>query len=51
MTKMTKAQAKRMLHAIDSKAKRLWTDLNVAMSTADVIAINKIVAKNLKRLG
>lgn len=59
MAHMTKAQARRMLKSIDSKAKRLWTvpQKNIAsttasvMSTPDVIAIEKIVARCLKRLG
>jgi len=49
---MTAAQAKRMLKAIDSKAKRLWSDVRwgQGISTPDMIAIEKIVNKNLKRL-
>ena len=52
MAKMTKAQAKRLLRAIDSKSKKLWFGLHMSsyISTADMIAIEKIVAKNLKRL-
>jgi hypothetical protein len=51
---LTKAQSKRMLKAIDSKAKRLWSNVNtrnITLSTADMIAIEKIVARSLKRLG
>lgn len=54
---MTKAQAKRLLRAIDSKSKKLWSPMTTNrvagtyMSTKDMIAIEKIVAKNLKRLG
>ena len=61
MARMTKAQAKRLLKAIDSKAHRLWDAssapgserMNIRgwLSTADMIAIEKIVRKNLKRLG
>jgi len=50
MAKMTKAQAKRLLQAIDSKAKKLWSINSIGFSTPDMIAIEKIVAKNLKRI-
>jgi len=50
MAKMTKAQAKRSLKSIDSKSKKLWASAD-PFSTADMIAIEKIVRKNLKRLG
>jgi len=61
MARLTKTQAKRMLKAIDSKSKRLWSAYGTPwvtgtaggglISTADMIAIEKIVARNLKRLG
>jgi len=58
MVRLTKAQAKRLLKAIDSKSKRLWSaqlstfyDSPLLFSTPDMIAIEKIVARNLKRLG
>jgi len=54
MPKMTKTQAKRLLKAIDSKSKRLWSALDptsIIFPTADMIAIEKIVKRNLKRLG
>tara|TARA_R110000824_G_scaffold289388_1_gene477973 strand:+ start:76 stop:237 length:162 start_codon:yes stop_codon:yes gene_type:complete len=52
MAKMTKAQAKRLLQAIDSKAKKLWAPNKdyTFMTTQDMIAIEKIIKKNLKRL-
>jgi len=52
MTKMTKAQAKRMLKSVDSKSKRLWSRVGgERMTTVDMIAIEKIVSRCLKRLG
>jgi len=56
MPKMTKAQAKRSLIAIDAKARRLWSTGAIAgypgwISGSDMMAIQKIVKKNLKRLG
>jgi hypothetical protein len=56
MAKITKAQARRLLNAIDSKAKRLWSDKRHSpgtgfFTTKDMIAIENIVARNLKRLG
>jgi len=54
MAKMTKAQAKRLLLAIDSKTKKIWLDwppsTRVIMGTKDMVAIEKIIQKNLKRL-
>jgi len=53
MARLTKTQAKRLLQAIDSKSKRVW-DSNLwpaIMPSADMLAIEKIVARNLKRLG
>jgi len=50
MAKMTKAQAKRLIKAIDSKSKKLWNNWE-GFTTPDMIAIEKIVRKNLKRLG
>ena len=47
-----------MLEAIDSKAKRLWGSSSTRsyadhslLNTADMISIQKIVARSLKRLG
>lgn len=58
MPHLTKAQAKRLLKAIDSKSKRLWSAqlgkgmwATTVFSTPDMIAIEKIVARNLKRIG
>lgn len=57
MPHLTKAQAKRLFKAIGSKSKRLWADQGAGFGpagffpTADMIAIEKIVARNLKRLG
>jgi hypothetical protein len=53
MPHLTKAQAKRMLKAIDSKSKRLWGagSSGPILTTPDMIAIEKIVARTLKRLG
>jgi len=52
MRQMTKAQAKRMLKSVDSKSKRLWSRAGgERMTTADMIAVEKIVARCLKRLG
>jgi hypothetical protein len=52
--RMTKAQARRLLEAIDSKTKKLWDISNHnrlgLMPTQDMIAIEKIIKKNLKRL-
>jgi len=50
MAKMTKAQAKRMLKSISSKANRLWFYESDIMSTPDLIIIDKIVTKYLKKL-
>jgi len=52
MAKMTKAQAKRLLKAIDSKARASWADgLHQTLTTNDYIAIEKIIKRALKRLG
>jgi hypothetical protein len=55
MAKLTKAQAKRLLKSIDSKSKRLWGRDTLTgqwhLPTPDMIAIEKIVARCLKRLG
>jgi len=58
MPKLTKGQAKRLLKSMDSKAKKLWAaDVSWAprmggiMSTPDMITIEKIVGKYLKKLG
>ena len=59
MAKMTKAQAKRMLQAIESKTKKVWSSQTVQqyasgnnyITTADMLAIEKICKRNLKRLG
>lgn len=54
MAKITKAQARRLLKAIDSKTIRLWKDggwIPSIISTPDLIAIQKIVARSMKRLG
>ena len=50
MAKMTKTQAKNMLKSISSKANRLWYYESDIMSTVDLIAIDKIVSKYLKKL-
>jgi hypothetical protein len=49
MPKMTKTQTKRALNAIKTKAKRLWY-FTSTMSTNDVVAIEKICDKYLKKL-
>ena len=49
MAKMTKTQTKRALNDIKSKAKRLWM-FTSSMGTSDVVAIEKICDKYLKKL-
>ena len=56
MAKMTKTQAKRAYLSIKQKARRLWgTPLGgagpwgIAMTTQDMIAIEKICDKDLKK--
>ena len=58
MPKMTKTQVKRMLLDIQKKAQKLWAaDMGanrggwMVMSTPDMVAIDKICKKNLKKLG
>jgi len=56
MAKMTKAQAKRMLKSILSKSQKLcFANIGQsgyfgAMSTKDLLTIEKIVSKELKKL-
>lgn len=50
VARMTKAQAKRALYAIDQKAKKIWLEQQPFMPHQDMVAIHKIVAKNLKKL-
>jgi hypothetical protein len=47
---MTKTQCKRALHSIRQKAKRIWLHHQPYMSTADVVAIEKIIDKNLRKM-
>jgi hypothetical protein len=49
--KQTKTQCRRLLTSIRGKASTLWQQEPAKISTADYIAIEKIVNKNLKRLG
>jgi len=58
MTKMTKLQVRRMLTDIKTKTRKLWGATQspryaswLVMSTPDMVAIDKIIDKNLKRLG
>jgi len=57
MAKMTKAQAKRMLLAIRSKSQKLCfasigqSGYAGGMSFNDMAAIEKIIKKNLQKLG
>ena len=49
MAKMTKAQAKRALDAIDKKSARLFLQ-DMGLTTQDYIAISKIAQRGFKRL-
>ena len=49
MPKPTKAQAKRMLNSINSKASRLFLH-DMGLTTNDYIAIDKIMKRALNRL-
>ena len=52
MSKLTKAQEKRLVRAINSKTKKLFTDTRIHLvSVADMSAIEKLTAKWLKRIG
>lgn len=55
MSKMTKAQQKRALNAIRNKAVKVWsqpqTNFGRALTFKDIEAIEKIVARAMKRLG
>jgi len=54
MAKMTKAQKKRMVKDIMSKTQKLFqrTDMNLGIvSVQDMIAVEKMCAKWLKRIG
>jgi len=56
MAKMTKAQKKRMVRDIESKAKKLFMDASppytsAILTVADVQAIEKLCSKWLKRIG
>jgi len=54
MTKMSKAQAKRRLLEAQAKFKKvyMWSSISMfPVRTADMEAIEKIVARCLKRLG
>ena len=52
MAKITKAQQKRLVRDIKSKAQRLFmTTYPVIVNTADMAAIEKLTAKWLKRIG
>jgi len=51
MAKMTKTQTKRMLMSIRGKASTLWQHEPELISTKDLITIENIVKKYLKKLG
>jgi len=55
MAKLTKAQQKRLVRDIKSKAKRLFMENPIravdVVSVADMSAIEKLTAKWLKRIG
>lgn len=51
MAKMTKTQQKRMVKDINSKANKLWLSAAGIISTSDVVAIEKLCKKWLKRIG
>jgi len=51
MAKMTKTQQRRALERINSTATKLYfSQVNQFMNTNDLLAINKIVTKCLKKL-
>ena len=51
MAKLTKAQQKRLVRDINSKAKRLFMGGYLKVSVADMAAIEKLTAKWLNRIG
>jgi hypothetical protein len=54
MSKMTKAQQKRMVRDIISKTKKLYLAMgrdSYSVSTADMAAVEKLTSKWLKRIG
>ena len=59
MAKMTKAQQKRLANSILSKSKKLWDQVGPSgdmrgappITTKDLIAIEAIVKRTLKRIG
>jgi len=51
MSKMTKAQKKRMVREILAKSKKLYGLYDGILSTKDMEAIERLCAKWLKRIG
>jgi hypothetical protein len=52
MAKMTKTQKKRMVNDIRNKTQKLWVDAaSGIVNTADMVAIEKLCAKWMKRIG
>jgi len=56
MAKMTKAQAKRLVRDIESKTRKLYfqstnTSMNDVVSIPDIVAIEKLCKKWMKRIG